>query len=194
MVRPAIAKDGAELRLQSAVGTGGGGGGGAGNDGSGGAWSRPAHAFCMETSALAIISTLAPSDSSVRGWAEAVDASDKSDDAAGSGEVVTGMEELGGAVVIVPGNADTRLIGLGSLPEPLRRLYGCETAGRGRGRREGAVAAAAVCEEKRRLGFYPARVSPGSLRKPETIICFCLIFQIESYKYLYVSLITIIIK
>jgi hypothetical protein len=39
-----------------------------------------------------------------------------------------------------------------------------------------------------------ARVSPGSLRKPETIICFCLIYQIESYKYLYVSLIAIIIK
>jgi hypothetical protein len=56
------------------------------------------------------------------------------------------------------------------------------------------VAAAAVREEKRRLGFYPARVSPGSLRKPETIICFCLISQIESYKYLYVSVITIIIK
>jgi hypothetical protein len=109
----------------------------------------------METSALAIISTLAPSDSSVRGWAEAVDASDKSDDAAGSGEVVAGMEELGGAVV-VPGNADTRLIGLGFLPEPLRRLYGCETVGRGRGRREGAVAAAAMREEKE-----AARVLPG---------------------------------
>ena len=39
-----------------------------------------------------------------------------------------------------------------------------------------------------------ARVSPGSLRKPETIVCFCLISQIESYKYLYVSLIVIIIK
>ena len=49
-------------------------------------------------------------------------------------------------------------------------------------------------KEKRRLGFHPARVSPGSLRKPETIICFCLISQIESYKYLYVSLIAIIIK
>jgi hypothetical protein len=48
--------------------------------------------------------------------------------------------------------------------------------------------------EDRRLGFHPARVFPGSLRKPETIICFCLIFQIESYKYLYVSLIAIIIK
>jgi hypothetical protein len=126
------------------VGTGGGGGGGAGNGGSGGAWSKPAHAFCMETTALAIRSTLAPSDSSVRGWAEAVDVSDNSDDAAGSGEVVTGMEQLGGAVVIIPGNTDTRLIGLGSLPEPLRRLYGCETAGRGRGRREGAVAANAA--------------------------------------------------
>jgi hypothetical protein len=92
---------------------------------------------------------LGPSDSNVRGWAEAVETSDNSDDAAGGGEVVTGMEELGRAVVIVPGNTDTRLIGLGSLPEPLRRLYGCETAGRGRGWREGAVAAAAVREKKR---------------------------------------------
>ena len=73
-----------------AVGTGGGGSGGAGNGGGGGSWSRPAHAVCMETTALAIRSTLAPSDSNVRGWAEAADASDNSDDAAGSGEVVTG--------------------------------------------------------------------------------------------------------
>jgi len=70
----------------------------------------------METTALAIRSTLAPSDSNVRGWAEALDASDNSDDAAVGGEVVTGMEELGGAVVIEPGNADTRLIGLRILP------------------------------------------------------------------------------
>jgi hypothetical protein len=68
----------------------------------------------MQTSALAIISTLAPRDSSVKGRAEAVEASDRSDDAAGSGEVVAGMEELGGADIIVPGNADTRLIGYGS--------------------------------------------------------------------------------
>jgi hypothetical protein len=149
----------------------------------------------METTALAIRSTLAPSDSSVRGWAEAVDASDNSDDAAGSGEVVTGMEELGGTVVIVLGNTDTRLIGLGSLPEPLRRLYGCETARRGRGQREGAVAAT-VASGRGEAASYSARgatvpctycscesgrgpaarVSPGSLRKPKTIICFCLIF------------------
>ena len=38
--------------------------------------------------------------------------------------------------------------------------------------------------KRRRLGFHPARVSPGSLRKPETIVCFYLISQIESYKYL----------
>ena len=71
------------------------------------------------------------------------------------------------------------LIGLGSLPERLRKLYGCEMAGRGRGRREGAVAATAEREKEE-----AARVSPGSLRKPETIVCFCLISQIESYKYL----------
>jgi len=110
----------------------------------------------METTALAIRSTLAPSDSSVRGWAEAADASDNSDDAAVGGEVVTGMEELGGAVVIEPGKADTRLIGLGSLPERLRKLYGCETAGHGRGQREGAVAATAAREREE-----AARVSPG---------------------------------
>ena len=132
------------------MGTGGGGSGGAGNGGGGGAWSRPAHAVCMETTALAIRSTLAPSDSNVRGWAEALDASDNSDDAAVGGEVVTGMEELGGAVVIEPGNADTRLIGLGSLLERLRKLYGCEMAGRGRGRCEGVVAATA--ERERRGG------------------------------------------
>jgi hypothetical protein len=95
---------------------------------------------------------LGPSDSSVRGWAEAVETSDNSNDAAGDSEVVTGMEELGRAVVIVPGNTDTRLIGLGSLPEPLRRLYGCETAGRGRGWREGAVAAAAAREREEEAG------------------------------------------
>ena len=104
------------------MGTGGGGSGGAGNGGGGGAWSRPAHAVCMETTAVAIRSTLAPSDSNVRGWAEAADASDNSDDAAGSGEVVTGMEELGGAVVIEPGNVDTRLIGLRILPRRSRSL------------------------------------------------------------------------
>jgi hypothetical protein len=116
-----------------------------------------------------------------------VEVSDRSDDAAGGGEVDAGMEELGGADVIVPGNADTRLVGLGFLSELLRRLYGCEVVGRERGRREGAVVAAAA-------RVYPARVSPGSLRKPETIICFCFPFQIESYKYLYVSLIATIIK
>jgi hypothetical protein len=52
-----------------------------------------------------------------------VEVSDRSDDAAGGGEVDAGMEEVGGADVIVPGNADTRLIGLGFLPELLRRLY-----------------------------------------------------------------------
>jgi hypothetical protein len=51
-----------------------------------------------------------------------VEVSDRSDDAAGSGEVDAGMEELGGADVIVPGNADTRLIGLRILPGWLRRL------------------------------------------------------------------------
>jgi hypothetical protein len=51
-----------------AVGTGGGGGGGgAENAGGAGTRSRPAHACCMEVNALAIISTLAPKDSSVRG-------------------------------------------------------------------------------------------------------------------------------
>ena len=52
-------------------------------------------------------------------------------------------------------------------------------------------AAVLFTEERRKKA---ARVSLGSLRKPETIICFCLISQIESYKYLYVSLIAIIIK
>jgi hypothetical protein len=118
-----------------------------------------------------------------------VEVSDRSDDAAGGGEVDAGMEELGGADVIVPGNADTRLVGLGFLSELLRRLYGCEVAGRERGRREGAVVAAAARGRRK-----AARVSPGSLRKPETIICFCFLSQIESYKYLYVSLIATIIK
>jgi hypothetical protein len=88
------------------------------------------------------------------------------------------MKELGGADVIVPGNADTRLVGLGFLPELLRRLYGCEVAGRERGRREGAVVAAVARGRREAARVYPARVSPGSLRKPETIICFCLISQI----------------
>jgi hypothetical protein len=48
------------------------------------------------------------------------------------------------------------MIGLGSLPEPLRRLYGCETAGRGQGRCEGAVAAAVAREREE-----AARVSPS---------------------------------
>jgi hypothetical protein len=87
-----------------------------------------------------------------------------------------------------------RLVGLGFLPELLRRLYGCEVAGRERGRREGAVVAAVARGRREAARVYPARVSPGSLRKPETIICFCLISQIESYKYLYVSLIATIIK
>jgi hypothetical protein len=52
-----------------------------------------------------------------------VEVSDRSDDAAGGGEVDAGMEEVGGTDVIVPGNSDTRLIGLGFLPELLRRLY-----------------------------------------------------------------------
>jgi hypothetical protein len=52
-----------------------------------------------------------------------VEVSDRADDAAGGDEVDAGMEALGGADVIVPGNADTRLIGLGFLPELLRRLY-----------------------------------------------------------------------
>jgi hypothetical protein len=41
--------------------------------------------------------------------------------------------------------------------------------------------------EDRRLGFHAARVSPGSLRKPETIICFCLISPIE-FTSIYMSL------
>jgi hypothetical protein len=56
------------------------------------------------------------------------------------------------------------------------------------------VVAAAVRGRRKAARVYPARVSPGSLRKPETIICFCFLFQIESYKYLYVSLIATIIK
>jgi len=53
-------------------------------------------------------------------------------------------------------NDDISVLGLGSLPERLRKLYGCEMAGRGRGRREGAVAATAEREKEE-----AARVSPG---------------------------------
>jgi len=131
-----------------------------------------------------------------------------SEDAAGSGTVGTcGMRApMGcGVVDIVLEFPDTKVIGTLVLPGTDLRLYEWEEGSRGlseRGsRRGGAVAAQAVegrgrrrystvatvrryCSrkegERRRLGFLPA-----PFRKPETIICFCLISCESLTSYLY---------
>jgi hypothetical protein len=57
-----------------------------------------------------------------------------------------------------------------------------------RGRRRGGAVAA------RARGAAAARATPGSLRKPETTVLFLLNYLIESYKYIYPSLLLIIYK